>query len=102
MKIWGCKAQWLAYLLLDPAALGSIPNVLKKISEETFSMLRRLINLVLVRKSGQWLKIVDRTHLLLASGKYYKKLGVVSDCSLSHNREVVASNPCLSAEVLCI
>ena len=28
------KAQWLAYLLLDPAAPGLIPSVLKKISEE--------------------------------------------------------------------
>ena len=27
-------ARWLAYLLLDPAALGSIPNVPPKNSEE--------------------------------------------------------------------
>ena len=30
----GSNAQWLAYLLLDPGALGSIPSILKKISEE--------------------------------------------------------------------
>ena len=30
----GSIAQWFAYLLLDPAATGSIPRVPQKISEE--------------------------------------------------------------------
>lgn len=32
--VGGSIAHWLAYLLLDPAALSSIPSILKRISEE--------------------------------------------------------------------
>ena len=40
----GNKAQWLAYLVLNPAALGSIPNNSEKFSEEKLSMLLMLVN----------------------------------------------------------
>ena len=61
--------QWLAYLLPDPAALGSIPGIPKKISKE------KIVNVVAVNQwhcreeRGQWLENVDGTHPVLASGK---------------------------------
>ena len=54
-------AQWLSYLLPDPAAPGLIP---KKISEEkNVNVVRRWRSL---EESEKWLENVD---LLLASGK---------------------------------
>ena len=45
MSVGGRVAQWLAYLLLDPAALGSIPRfLLKKFQMKKLSMLPPLIN----------------------------------------------------------
>ena len=53
-------SQWIAYLLPDPAAPGSIPSVpdvaegnQQRCSEE----------------SEQWLENVERNHLVLASGE---------------------------------
>ena len=40
----GSIAQWLAYLLLDPTSLGSIPEIPQKIQSKKLSMLLRLIN----------------------------------------------------------
>ena len=40
----GNKAQWLAYLVLNPDALGSIPNNSEMFSEEKLSMLLRFVN----------------------------------------------------------
>ena len=58
-------AQRLAFALLDPAALGSIPGVPPKIS-----ILPRFINSAAAQSSGQQrLNIVDRTHLELDSGE---------------------------------
>ena len=63
----GSIAQWLASLLPDPAAPGSIPGVTphppkKKNSAEEIVMLLWSLN-------GLALRNVDRTHLVLASGK---------------------------------
>ena len=41
---WGQHSKRITNLLLDPAAMGSIPSVPKKFSEEKLSMLLRLIN----------------------------------------------------------
>ena len=65
----GSIAQWLASLLPDPTAPGSIPGVTpppqkkkKKNSAEEIVMLLWSLN-------GLALRNVDRTHLVLASGK---------------------------------
>ena len=49
----GSEAQWFGHLLPDPTAVGLIPSVPKKISEELLLMLLRL------NESGQWLENVD-------------------------------------------
>ena len=56
----GSIAQWLAYLLLDLAALHSITSVSKKIYAP---------KIVYVAEVYQWLEEVAQTHLVLASGK---------------------------------
>ena len=62
-------AQWLAYLIPHPAAPGSIPSI------PDFSFSGKIVNAAEVNQrhcleeSGQWLEIVDRTHLVLVSGK---------------------------------
>ena len=62
----GSIPQWLAYLLPDPAALGSIPIV----SNKKLSTFVRLINGAGYRTVyGQWLENADQTHLVLVSGK---------------------------------
>ena len=60
-SVWekiGAETQWLAYLLPNPAAPGSIPSIPKKFSEEK-----------IVDVAGQWLENVDWTHLEPANGK---------------------------------
>ena len=44
LTIGGSLAQWLAYLLPDPAASGSNPCIPNIFTEEKLSMLLRLIN----------------------------------------------------------
>ena len=55
-------AQLLAYLLPDPAALGSIPSIpiieIVEVNQQRW-----------LHDSGLWLENVDRTHFGLASGK---------------------------------
>ena len=50
----GSIAQWLAYLLPDPAALGLIPSVPKKISVETIIDVAKVNSQGCVEESGQW------------------------------------------------
>ena len=57
-------AQGLACLLPDPAAPGLIPSALPKIVNVAEVNQWRCLE-----ESGQWPENVDRTHLLLASGK---------------------------------
>ena len=60
-------AQLFAHLLPGPAALGLIPSIPKKISEEKLST--EVSQWHCLEERGQCLKNVDRTHLVLASGK---------------------------------
>ena len=62
-------AKWLAYLLLDPAALGSIPSLPKQFSEGEIVNVAEVNPWRLLKKSEQWLENVGRTHQVLASGK---------------------------------
>ena len=61
----GSIAQWLAYLLPDPAAPGLIPSVPRK----------KIVDIAEVNQPGclvergQWPENVNRTHLVLASSK---------------------------------
>ena len=65
----GSIAQWLAYLLPDPAALGSIPSIPKLVNVAEFNQRRCL------EESGQWLENVVQTHLVLViCGWALKKL----------------------------
>ena len=61
------------------AAPGSIPGIPKKIQRKKLSMLLRLINAWL-EESGQRLENLDRTYLVLASGKL-----VLQQMAWSHN-----------------
>ena len=65
----GRIAQWLAYLLTDPAAQGLIHNVYKKNSKEKIVDVAGINHLCCLEKSGRWLENVDPTHLVLASVK---------------------------------
>ena len=47
-------AHWLAYLLPDPAAAGSIPSIGKKIHWKNLSMLLRFINGAAYRKADSF------------------------------------------------
>ena len=63
----GSIVQWLAYLPLDPATLGSNPNCKFPISpEEKISEVHQWHWL---EESGPWHENVDQTHLVLGSGK---------------------------------
>ena len=53
----------------DPAALGSIPSVPEKISEEKIIDVAEVNQRPSIEESTQWLENVDGTHLVLASGK---------------------------------
>ena len=59
--IGGSIAQWLAYLYMNPAALGLIPGIPKKISDKIISMLMRLINGTGKRNVGSDLKMMIET-----------------------------------------
>ena len=58
----GSTAQLLAYLLPDPSALDSMPNVPKKISVGKLLMLLRLINGNGKRKVDGDLKMLIQPH----------------------------------------
>ena len=77
----GSVAQWLAYLLPDPAALGSIPSNTKKFSEEIFHDNQWCC----LEESGHWLDNVDQTHLVLGSAKLVlQKTAIAKDVSTRH------------------
>ena len=64
----GSIAQCLAYLLLDPAA--PVPYQHSKILfREKIVNMAQFDQWRSVEESGQWLEIVDKTRLVLASGK---------------------------------
>ena len=65
----GNIAQWLAYLLLYPAALGSIPSIPKKNSEEKIVDVAEVNQRRSLEENEQWLHNVDLTHCVLACGK---------------------------------
>ena len=67
--IGGSVAQWLAYLLPDPAALGSIPSITKKNSDEKNVGVAEVNQRRGMEESEQWLENVDWTDLILVSGK---------------------------------
>ena len=62
-------AQWLAYLLTYPPAPGLIPTISKKNSEEKIVDAAEVNQQRCLEEIELWLENVDRTHLLLASGK---------------------------------
>ena len=62
-------AQWLAYLPPDPAALGLIPGKNKKFSQEKNVYGAEVNQRRWSEESGQWLKNVGQTHLILDCGK---------------------------------
>ena len=62
-------AQWLPYLLLDPAAPGSIPSIPKKISDEKIVIVAEVNQLRCLEESGLWLENVGLNNLVPASGK---------------------------------
>ena len=64
---WG--AQWIVFLLPDPAAPGLIPRVHKKNSVIKTVNIANVNQRHYLEESGQWLENVDRTHQVLASGK---------------------------------
>ena len=50
------------------SVLASGPSCPRFVSQKIFQT-KKLLRLLRVKESGQWLKNVDRTHLVLASGK---------------------------------
>ena len=63
------KAEYIEYLLPDPAALGSIPSIPAISSEGKIVDVAEVNQQHCLEESGQWLENVDRTHQVLASGK---------------------------------
>ena len=59
----------LHYFLLDPAVLGLIGSVPKKISYEKIVDVAEVNQCGRLEESGQWLEKVDQTHLVMDSGK---------------------------------
>ena len=65
----GSIAQWLACLLPNPAALGSISSIPKYFSDKTIVDAAEVNQLRYLEESGQWLENVDLNHRALVSGK---------------------------------
>ena len=51
--------QWLAYLLLDPAAPGLIPSIHKFFSDENIVIVAESNQRWCLEESGKWLENVD-------------------------------------------
>ena len=64
-NVWKVALDRGSILASHPAAPGYIPSFPQKIQVETISMWLRCW----LEKSGQWLGNVDRTHLVMTSGK---------------------------------
>ena len=56
-------------MLPDPAAPGSIPSAPNFFLQEKNAKVAEINNRRCLDESGQWLENVDRTNLVLASGK---------------------------------
>ena len=67
--MWGSIAQWLGYLLPDPATPGLIPSASKKNSEENIVDVAEVNQRRCLEECGQWLENDDETHLVLAGAK---------------------------------
>ena len=65
----GSIAQWLSYLLLEPAAPGSIPSIPENFSEEKIVNVAEVNLRGSLEENGPWIENVDQTNLVLASGK---------------------------------
>ena len=65
----GSIAKWLTYLQSDPAALGLIPSVPKKISEGKNVDSSEVYQRGHLEESDQWLENVNQAHLVLARDK---------------------------------
>ena len=65
-------------MFLDPAVSGLIPSIPQKISEEIIVAVAEVNQLRCFEESEQWLENVDRTHLLLASGKLLQQKSFAS------------------------
>ena len=68
-RVGGSIAQWLAYLLSDPAAPGSILSILRKNSKEKIDNIDQVHQWHYLEESRPWLENVDRTHLVMACDK---------------------------------
>ena len=66
---WGCIAQWLAYLLRDPAAPDSFLSIHKILLRKKFVNVVRVNQSRYLKESEQWLENVHRAHLVQASSK---------------------------------
>ena len=53
--MWGSIAQWLAYLLPDPAATDSIPSIPDIFWEEKIVKVAKVNQWPCIEESGQWL-----------------------------------------------
>ena len=62
-------AQWLAFLLLDPGAPGSIPSISGIFSAEKNVDVAEVNQQCCLEESVQWLENLDQTHIVPASGK---------------------------------
>ena len=69
----GSIAKWLTYLYPDPAALGLIPSIPKKLSVGNNVNSSEVNQRRHLEESEQWLENVDQTHIVLASGKLVQK-----------------------------
>ena len=65
----GSIAQWLAYLLPDPAAPGLIPSNPEIVSDENIVGVAQVNQRSCLDESGQWLENNAQTHVALSSGK---------------------------------
>ena len=54
-------AQWLAYLLHNPATPGSIPSAPKTFPEKNIVYVTNANQLSCLEQSGQWLENIDQT-----------------------------------------
>ena len=68
--VWGSSAQWLAYLLWVPAALGLIPSIPTIYSEENIINAAEVNQWYWLEESRQWLGNVDRAYFVLAGYMY--------------------------------
>ena len=79
-------------MLPGPPALVSIPTVPEFFSEEKIADVAEVNQWHCLEESGQWLENVDRTHLVLASGKLILQKSLIIRGTAEHSRSVYASH----------